>query len=101
MDNIVGPHSTLRMIIDMLRQNMRDAICTDDCEDGVNSTTFALVQWGKSNLLNSDRLMINGVTKMGTVSSTLFIPDFFVTAPEYGHYVKTDDRFANDLILTK
>ena len=80
---------------------MRDAICTDDCEDGVNSTTFALVQWGKSNLLSSDKLMINGVVKMGTVSSTLFIPNFFVTAPEYGHYIKTDDRFANDLILTK
>ena len=43
----------------------------------------------------------NNIIKMGSVASKLFIPDFFVTQPEYGYYIKHNENFDNDLILTQ
>ena len=38
---------------------------------------------------------------MNSVASGLFIPDFFVTQPEYGYFVKQSDQFSDDLVFTK
>ena len=43
----------------------------------------------------------SAVVQLDSVSSKLFIPDFWVTAPEYGTYIKRDDNFDNGLILTE
>ena len=104
MDAMVGPRSTLTMIINMLRESVREAICSsDDCaEDSELETAFAMVQWGSASLLEGGFMIKDSnVVQLDSVSSKLFIPDFWVTAPEYGTYIKRDDKFDNDLILSE
>ena len=43
MEQIVGQNSTLRMIVNMLQETIRPAICENECEEGVNRYTFAKV----------------------------------------------------------
>ena len=44
---------------------------------------------------------VTNVQWLDSVSSDIFIPDFYVTQPEYGYFVKNSDQFSDDLILTK
>ena len=62
MDNIVGPNSSLRMIINMLRGTALQATCLTqkECEGPVSRYDFAKVQWGSGALLLSDDVMITG-----------------------------------------
>ena len=43
MEQIVGPNSTLRMIVNMLQETIRTAVCENECEEGVDRYTFAKV----------------------------------------------------------
>ena len=104
MDAMVGPRSTLVMIINMLRESVREAVCSPgDCaDDSALSTAFAMVQWGSVSLLEGGFMIKDpAVVQLDSVSSSLFIPDFWVTAPEYGTYIKRDDNYDNGLTLSE
>ena len=36
---------------------------------------------------------------MSSVASSIFLPNFYVTEPEYGYFIRHHDQYSNDLIL--
>ena len=85
MNNMVGPNSMMRQIINMLKVNLIPVTCinsaTVNCsaETQVDRKVFAQVQWGSASILNTNGLMIETITQLNSVDNDLFVPDMYAT----------------------
>ena len=90
MNKMVGPNSMMRQIINMLKINLLNVTCSDDCTNTtttVDRVALAQVQWGSASVLNNASLLIMGLDAIDSVDSDLFVQNIFATQPEFGYYL--------------